>query len=115
MDHNQLCGLYYVKGELQGTYTAEGITALCDALKGSVITSLRCAFTPRVFAFPSMPVDTCLLSYCPHPSLCSLGYNDIGAEGASALAAILKETQITQLKCARTGTRPCGPLWREVT
>ena len=53
-----------------------------------------------MFAFLSTPVDTCLLSYCPHPSLCSLKYNDIGAEGASALAAILKETQITQLKCA---------------
>jgi hypothetical protein len=58
LDHNQLCGLYVDDdGELQGTFTADGITALCDALKGSVITSLRCAFTPRVFAFPSMPAD----------------------------------------------------------
>ena len=32
--------------------------------------------------------------------LCSLKDNNIGAKGASALAAILKETQITQLKCA---------------
>ena len=54
----------------------------------------------QVFAFLSAPVDTCLLSYCPHPSLCSLGYNDIRAEGIFALAAILKETQITQLECA---------------
>ena len=29
--------------------------------------------------------------------LCSLYGNDIGAEGVSALAAILKETQITTL------------------
>ncbi len=32
--------------------------------------------------------------------LCSIGYNYIGDEGASALAAILKETQITNLRCA---------------
>ena len=31
---NQLCGLYYDDdGELQGTYTAHGITALSEALK----------------------------------------------------------------------------------
>ena len=30
----------------------------------------------------------------------SLDYNEIGDEGASALAAILKETQITHLECA---------------
>ena len=34
--------------------------------------------------------------------LCSLYYNHIGAEGASALAAVLKETRISQLKCAAT-------------
>ena len=32
--------------------------------------------------------------------LCSLYGNDIGDKGASALAAVLKETQITTLKCA---------------
>ena len=31
------------------------------------------------------------------PLACSIGGNDIGAEGVSALAAILKETQITTL------------------
>ena len=34
------------------------------------------------------------------PIPCSLGYNNIGVEGASALAAILKETKITTLECA---------------
>ena len=34
--------------------------------------------------------------------LCSLYYNNIGAEGASALAAVLKETQISNLECAAT-------------
>ena len=32
--------------------------------------------------------------------LCSLYGNHIGDKGASALAAVLKETQITTLKCA---------------
>ena len=43
-----------------------------------------------------------MLSHCPHtsPIPCSLEANDIGTKGASALAAILKETQITNLKCA---------------
>ena len=34
--------------------------------------------------------------------LCSIGYNEFGVEGASALAAILKETMISNLKCAAT-------------
>ena len=37
---NQLCGLDY---EGNGTYTAEGITKLCEGLKGSTVTSLECA------------------------------------------------------------------------
>ena len=38
--NNQLCGLDY-KGN--GTYTTKGITKLCEALKGSAVTSLECA------------------------------------------------------------------------
>ena len=38
----------------------------------------------------------------PPPIPCSLGYNEIGGKGASAFAAILKETKITDLKCAAT-------------
>ena len=39
----------------------------------------------------------------------SLAENNIGDEGASALAAILKETQITHLECAaaRYSVRVC--------
>ena len=57
---------------------------------------------PRVFAFLSAPVDTRLCSLTiPTPPLAhSLERNNIRAEGASALAAIFKETQITELKCA---------------
>ena len=37
---NQLCGL---DDRNRGTYTTEGITKLCEALKGTAVTSLRCA------------------------------------------------------------------------
>ena len=40
---NDLCGVYMERGEQQGTYTAEGITALCKGLKESTVTSLKCA------------------------------------------------------------------------
>ena len=40
MGGNQLCGLIYNDC---GIYTAEGITKLCEALKGSAMTSLKCA------------------------------------------------------------------------
>ena len=49
---NQLCGLDLLG---RGTYTAEGITKLCEGLKGSAVTSLECAAAPRVFAFVSAP------------------------------------------------------------
>ena len=48
-----------------------------------------------------MPIDTPTLSPFPTlPLAHSLRGNNIGDEGASALAAILKETQITNLRCA---------------
>ena len=51
-----------------------------------------------MFAFVSAPFDTPTLSPFPIlPLACSLGNNGIGDEGASALAAILKDTQITKL------------------
>tara|TARA_B100000780_G_C20707736_1_gene281366 strand:+ start:66 stop:197 length:132 start_codon:yes stop_codon:yes gene_type:complete len=37
---NQLCGL---DDRGRGTYTAEGITKLYKGLKGSAVTSLKCA------------------------------------------------------------------------
>jgi hypothetical protein len=55
-----------------------------------------------VLAFLSTPIVTrySLTIPTPHPSLDSLYGNRIGDKGASALAAILKETQITNLGCA---------------
>ena len=44
LSSNQLCGITYLG---TGNYTAEGITKLCEALKGSAVTSLKCAATPR--------------------------------------------------------------------
>ena len=38
---NQLCGF---DRQGCGTYTTEGITKLCEGLKGSAVTSLECAF-----------------------------------------------------------------------
>ena len=37
---NRLCGVWTEYGQQHGTYTAEGITALCEGLKGSAVTSL---------------------------------------------------------------------------
>ena len=48
MDNNQMCGLNY-RGE--GTYNAEGITKLCEALKESAVTSLKCATRPKSVCF----------------------------------------------------------------
>ena len=42
---NQLCG---VSKYGSGSYTAEGIAKLCEGLKGSAVTSLRCAVGPIV-------------------------------------------------------------------
>ena len=43
MDNNGLCF------DENYDFTAEGITALCGGLKGSAVTSLRCAAALRVF------------------------------------------------------------------
>ena len=42
LENNRLCGVWTEYGQLWGTYTAEGIYALCKGIKGSAITSLRC-------------------------------------------------------------------------
>ena len=73
----------------------ESVTALAAILNTTKLTHLECAAPKRL----SMPVDTRLL-LLPPPTPCSLDLNDIGVEGASALAAVLKESMITNLKCA---------------
>ena len=97
MAGNKLCGIKYG----QGAYTADGITKLCEGLKGSAVTSLRCA-AASCSLLCQRPL-TRLLSHRPIlPLTHSLFYNDIGDKGVTALAAILSETKITNLKCAAT-------------
>ena len=60
------------------------------------------------FAFVSVPADTHLPSHCVPPIPRSIARNHIGDEGASALAAILKETQITHLGLQRNNLGPEG-------
>ena len=61
--NNQLCGLDH-RG--RGTYTTEGITKLCEALKGSAVTSLECAARPERLIFCQRPLTlhTPLLCQC---------------------------------------------------
>ena len=151
---NQLCGL---DDRGRGAYTAEGITKLCEGLKESAVTSLKCAAAPECSLWCQRPLTRLLSNrfhraprsqsrtqltrsrgrHCagcrpqrdedhqpqvrcrprsvgfrvtarlhapalslPPPTPCSLEENDIGIEGVCALAAVLKETQITNLKCA---------------
>ena len=49
--NNRLCGLYLEYGVVRGTYTAEGIPKLCEGLKGSAVTSLKCAARPESVCF----------------------------------------------------------------
>ena len=62
--NNAICSVTtrHVTDQL-GTYTTEGIIKLCEGLKGSALTSLRCALWARVFV--SAPVDTPTLSLFP--------------------------------------------------
>ena len=79
------------------------IIASCIKENG-VLKELKYAAPHRVFVLVSARVDTDAYSLTVPilPLTCSLGFNDIGDEGASALASILKETQITTLECAAT-------------
>ena len=106
MAENELCGLDW-RGD--GIYTAEGITKLCEGLKGSAVTSLKCAAAPRVFAFVSAPADTLTPAHrcsLANNQICGLDYFGNGtytAEGITKLCEALKESAVTSLKCA---TRP---------
>ena len=42
MVSNTLCGLTEWHGQWHGTYTNEGIMRLCEGIKGSIITALKC-------------------------------------------------------------------------
>ena len=59
-----LCGIAKFGG---GTYTAEGITKLCEGLKGSAVTSLECAAAPKVSCQRPL-THLCSLTPSPMPS-----------------------------------------------
>ena len=84
MANNQLCG---IDSRGRGTYTAEGITKLCQALKGSAVTSLECA-AARMLAILLTPADTSAPASAPYPR--SLHFNELGPEGGAALAEVVK-------------------------
>ena len=96
MANNRLCGL---ERDGNGTYTADGVTELFEALKSSTVTLLKCAAACSLLSVSAYSHAYSLT--IPIPSLTrSLEANFIGAEGASALAAVLKETMISNLMCA---------------
>ena len=52
MGDNKLCGVDTLG---TGTYTVEGITKLCEGLKGSAVISLSCAAAPSARFCVSAP------------------------------------------------------------
>ena len=90
MAGNQLCG---VSEYGDGTYTTEGITKLCGALKGSTVTSLKCVTAPDCSPFCQRPLTR--LTTCLDRAR-SLRYNELGPEGGAALAEGLKGNSMLQ-------------------
>ena len=76
----------------------EGGKAIAAVLKDTQITTLECAsaLEPRsVLAFMSSPLDILHFS-CTR----SMEYNGLMDEGCMAIAAVLPQTQVKELKCA---------------
>ena len=70
------------------------------------MTSLECAAPLKRSLLCQRPLTRLLICHSRSaPRSHSLDGNDIGVKGASALAAILKETQITKLRCAAPRSR----------
>ena len=79
----------------------KGTSALAAVLKETKITTLGCAPTRQCSPFCERPLTRLLIRHSrSDPRSHSLDWNKIGVKGASALAAILNETQITKLRCA---------------
>ena len=108
MGYNELCGLDF---NGRGTYTTEGITKLCEGLRGSAVTSLKCAAAPystrshRSRARPRWhpPPPPPLARSLTGNQLCGLNSNGPGTyttEGITELCEGLKGSVITSLECA---------------
>ena len=101
----ELCGLDW---EGRGTYTAKGLTKLCEGLKQSAVTSLECA--TRVFAPMSQRPLTFLSTHLRSRGR-SLSGNIFGLRGERVLANGLKgNSSLRNLMyaapVARTGRGP---------
>ena len=106
LGYNQLCGVNH-RG--RGTYTTKGITKLCEGLKGSAVTSLRCADAPKRSPFCQRPL-TLLPSFgslCGN-QLCGIDQRGNGTyttEGIAKLCEVLKGSGVTSLECAAAPQR----------
>ena len=94
--NTELCGLVKYG---RGTYTAEGITKLCEAMQASkTLTSLKCVSLESQRQIASWPIEHfdcfCALS-CGSMDGCY-----IGVEGGKAFAEALPKSSLTSLKCA---------------
>ena len=92
LDRNQLCG---VDEDGEGTYTAEGIIMLSDALKiNATLTSLRCAIQ---LTFPIWKVSAAADTFVLFPSG-SLRDNNLGIEGWCAIFTALRDNKDNQIE-----------------
>ena len=97
LGNNALCGLACGTSGITGTYTTEGIKALCQWLKGnSTLTSLRCADDPNCPAVATRCHARCLDSR-------SLDDNNLTSYGQDMSAVInlaesLPQTQLQSLR-----------------
>lgn len=92
-----LCGMDKYGG---GTYTSEGIDAMCEALKGNrTLNSLSYA-SQRLEPSTAVQLAVELLAHvwCPSVAI-SLAGNHLGFIGGKSIAAALDQTQITYLRC----------------
>jgi len=86
----------------------KGACALAAILKETQITKLRCTAAPECSLSCQRPLTRLYSLTIPTPPLAgSLERNEIGDQGASALAAILNKTEITNLKCATARRSVC--------
>ena len=67
---NALCGVKLGSLRYPSVYTTEGITKLCEGIRGSAVTSLRCAF-PRVFDVCQRPLTLLSTASAPVLAVCA--------------------------------------------
>ena len=101
-----LCGIQPEQTDIDlqnhGLDAADAKLLAFDLSKNRTVRTLKCAASAKRLLLCQRPL-TRLYTLSPFPTLPlarSLGANNIRAEGATALAAILNETRITSLKCA---------------